>query len=175
MMNGKEDILWCTELERYVHAPPKDFTGWISQQHPKQTFSSLITGFSASPSTTRMYPTWVVGPDRNCWDGPGVCLWSDTCLPHSRTTLRVNSTCSLYSKYIKHNASIQNQMSSLKEQGPHGDSLISQIQSQLWRDELRGWVEGSWPSDQTVVGRHCGAMRRTSFIDTWSAFVLDVC
>lgn len=80
-----------------------------------------------------------------------------------------------YSKYIKHNASIQNQMSSLKEQGPLGDSLISQIQSQLWRDELRGWVEGSWPSDQMVVGRHCGAMRRTSFIDTWSAFVLDVC
>lgn len=141
-MNGKEDILWCTELERCVHTPSKDFIGWFSQQHPKQI--SLLLSLQDFRLPHPLHGCVQHG-SRGQTEAAGTvlectCDPTPVCPTQGLLCLRIAPVAS-YSKYIKHNANVQNQTSSLKQQGPLGYSFISQIRSQFgelsWEVGLR--------------------------------------
>ncbi|XP_072371088.1 DNA (cytosine-5)-methyltransferase 3B isoform X7 [Scyliorhinus torazame] len=67
IMNGKEDILWCTELESI---------------HGGFTLFKLHSRFLAFQCITQMCQIWDEEPDKNFLEGHGVCLSFATCLHH---------------------------------------------------------------------------------------------
>lgn len=100
-MNEKEDILWCTEMERYVKQRitmmALHFENWMSKKKILSCEASyqfgcfclvlwFLTGYLASPSTTRMCPTWADWQGRDSWADLGVSLLSATCLHHLKIT-----------------------------------------------------------------------------------------
>lgn len=118
-MNGKEDYLWCTEMERWASVMKENhrvgrksiqmcsnviwlqnisklWAFFILNFHASWAHSDLfkcslfIAGYLASLSITLMWITWAEARGRRFWGVPGVFLWFVTYLHHWRITLHAS-------------------------------------------------------------------------------------
>ena len=75
------DVLWCTEMERYIVHYTYFRTDCMLCN------LDFFPGCLVSQTTTPMWPTWVAVADRGFWGRPGLCQFSATFFPPSKTTL----------------------------------------------------------------------------------------